>query len=147
MATLNAEETEGGGGKDFRALRPHARGPYLILIKSQVVRHDVVFGGSVAAVALDAVDVEGEGVAQDVAHGQGEVEAVLLAEAVEHVEDRAAGRLVGLQEHEVGVGPAGAQRGPLDVGGVEQQARSRLDAAERGERRESESVSPDARTL
>ena len=112
-----------------------------------MVSHDVEVQDSGPLVTFDPVGVEQQGVPQLVAHRQGEAEAVLLAEAVEHVEDRAAGRLVGLQEHEVGVGPAGAQRGPLDVGGVEQQARSRLDAAERGERRESESVSPDARTL
>lgn len=58
---------------------------------------------------------------------------MLLSKAVQHVEHSAARRLVGLQEHDVGVGSAGAQRGPLSIRGGEDGASHRVDTV--GQRR------------
>lgn len=52
---------------------------------------------------------------------------MLLSKAVQHVEHSAARRLVGLQEHDVGVGSAGAQRRPLSIRGGEDGASHRVD--------------------
>lgn len=43
----------------------------------------------------------------------------LFSEAVQHVEHSAAGCFVGLEEHDVGVGLAGTQGGPLSIRGRE----------------------------
>lgn len=69
------------------------------------------------SVTFDPVSIERQRIAQLVAHRKGKVEVALLPEAVQHVEYGAAGRLVGLEEHDVGVGLAGAKRGPLSIRG------------------------------
>lgn len=107
-------------------------------MKPHVVAHDVELNDTGALVTFDPVGVEQHGVTQLVAHRQGETETVLLAEAIQQVEDRAAGRLVRLQEHDVGAGPTGAQRGALRLRGGEECVRLRLDAAEHEEERERE---------
>lgn len=58
---------------------------------------------------------------------------MLLSEAVQHIEHSAARRLVGLEEHDVGVGSTGAHRGPLNIRGGEDRASHRVDAV--GQRR------------
>lgn len=90
---------------------------HLHLIKPHVVAHDVELHHSGTPITLDSVGVEGQRVSQLVAQRQGEAEAVLFSEAVQHVEHRAAGRLVGLQEHDVVVGLTGTQRRALSVRG------------------------------
>lgn len=104
---------------------------HLWFIKSHVVAHDVELHSSGTSVTFDPVSVEGQWVAQLVAQRQGEVEVPLLPEAVQHVQHCAAGRLVGLEEHDVGVGTTGAQRRSLSIRGQEDGACSRLDAAGR----------------
>lgn len=82
-----------------------------------MIPHDVELDGSGTSVAFHPVSVEGQRVAQLVSQRQGEAEVVLVSEAVQHVEHRAAGRLVGLQEHDVSVGLTGTQRRPLSIRG------------------------------
>ena len=94
-----------------------------------MIAHDVELHGSRTAVPFDPVSVEGQRVAQLVAQRQGEAEVSLLPEAVQHVEHGAAGRLVGLQEHDVGVRLTGAQGGPLSIRGREDGATSWMDTA------------------
>lgn len=94
-----------------------------------MVAHDVELHGSGASVTFDPVGVEGQRVAQLVAQRQGEAEVALLSEAVQHVEHGAAGRLVGLEEHDVGVRVTGAQRRTLSLRGHEDGARGRLGGA------------------
>ena len=75
-----------------------------------MIPHDVELCDAGPPVTFDPVGVEGERVSKLVPQRQGEVQVALLAEAVQHVEHGAAGRLVRLQEHKVCVRPAGAQR-------------------------------------
>lgn len=105
---------------------------HLWLIEPHVVAHDVELHDPGPLVTFDPVGVEGQRVSQLVAQREGEAQLVLLSEAVQHVEHRAAGRLVGLEEHDVGVGLAVAHRRPLGVRRREDGLRSRLDAAEEG---------------
>lgn len=93
-----------------------------------MIAHDVVLHGSSTSVTFNPVGVEWEWVSQLVAQWQGEAEVALLPKAVQHVEHRAAGCLVCLEEHDVGVGLTGAQRGPLGIRGREDGATSCLDA-------------------
>ena len=81
------------------------------------------------SVTFDPVSIEGEWVAQLVAKGEGEVEVALLSKAVQHVEHCTASRLVGLEEHYMGMGLTRAQRGSLSIRRREDGAGSRLDAA------------------
>lgn len=67
------------------------------------------------AVAFNPVSVEEKWVAKLVAQGQSEAQTSLLPKAVQHVKHRAAGRLMGLQEHDVGVGSAGAIWGAVRI--------------------------------
>lgn len=99
-----------------------------------MIPHDVELDGSGTSVAFDPVSVEGQRVAQLVSQRQGEAEAVLVSEAVQHVEHRAAGRLVGLQEHDVSVGLTGTQRRPLSIRGRKDGSCGWLDIAGEGER-------------
>jgi len=94
-----------------------------------VIAHDVELHGPGTSVTFDPVGVEGERVAQLVAQWQGEAEVSLLPEARQHVEHGAAGRLVGLEEHDVGVGLTGAQRRALGISGREDGATSCLETA------------------
>ncbi len=94
-----------------------------------MIAHDVELHGSGTFVTFDPVSVEGQWIAQLVAQWQGEAEVTLLSKAVQHVEHCAASRLVGLEEHDVGVGLTGAQRGPLSIRGGEDGASSWLDTA------------------
>lgn len=90
---------------------------HLWFVKPHVVAHNVELCDSRATVAFDPVGIEGQRIPQLVTHRQGKHEIALLSEAVQHVEHGAAGRLVGLEEHDVGVGLAGAQGGSLGVRG------------------------------
>lgn len=110
-------------------LGPPVRVTHLHLIEPHVIAHDVKLQRSGASVAFDSVSVEGQRVSQLVAQRQGEAEVVLLSEAVQHVEHCAAGCFVGLQEHDVGVGPTGAQGGPLSIRGREDGVPSWLHSA------------------
>lgn len=78
-----------------------------------MVPHDVKLGYMGTPVPCDPLGYEGERIAKLVAHWEGKKQALLLTEAVEHVENGAAGCLVGLQEHDVCLGPARAKRRPL----------------------------------
>lgn len=102
---------------------------HLLLIKSHVIAHDVELHSPGTSVTFDPVSIEGEWVAQLVAQWQGKAEITLLAKSVQHVEHSAAGRLVGLEKHDVGMGLTGAQRGPLSVRGGEDGACSWLNTA------------------
>lgn len=85
------------------------------------------------SVTFDSVSIERQRIAQLVAHRQGKVEVALLPETVQHVEYGAAGRFVGLEEHDVGVRLAGAKRGFLSVRGREDGTSSWLNIAGRKE--------------
>lgn len=89
--------------------------PYLWLVKAHVVSHDVELSYMGTPVPFDPLGYEGEWIAKLVAHWKGETQAMLLTKAVKHVENGAAGCLVGLQKHDVCLGPAGAQRRPLTI--------------------------------
>lgn len=104
-------------------------GAYLWFVEPHVVAHDVELNGSGTSVTFDPVSVEQQRVAQLVAQRQGEAELMLVSEAVQHVEHRAAGRLVGFEEHDVGVGLTGAQWGALSIRGGEDGLYSWLDTA------------------
>lgn len=80
--------------------------PYLWLVKAHVVSHDVKLSYMGTSIPFDPLGYEGKWIAKLVAHWKGETQALLLTEAVEHVENGAAGCLVGLQEHDVSLGPA-----------------------------------------
>lgn len=69
------------------------------------------------SVPFDPLGYEGEWIAKLVAHWEGETQALLFTKTIEHVENGAAGCLVSLQEHDVCLGPAGAQRRPLSIVG------------------------------
>lgn len=90
---------------------------HLQFVKSHVIAHDMELCDSRTSIAFDPVSVEGQRITQLVTHRQGKHEVALLSEAVQHVEHGAAGRLVGLEEHDVGVRLAGAQRGSLSIRG------------------------------
>lgn len=90
---------------------------YLQFVKSHVIAHNMEVCDSGTSVAFNPVSIKGQRIAQLVTHGQGKAEVALLSEAVQHVEHGAAGCLVGLEEHNVGVGLAGAQRGSLSIRG------------------------------
>lgn len=108
---------------------PHSPSSYLRPMKSHVIAHDVKLHDSGTSVTFDPVGVEGQWVAQLVAQWQGEAKVALLPKAIQHVEHGAAGCLVGLEEHDMGVGLAGAQRGALSIRGREDGATSWLDTA------------------
>lgn len=71
-----------------------------------MVSHDVKLGYMGTPVPFDPLGYEGEWIAKLVAHWEGEVQALLLTKAVQHVENGAAGCLMGFQEHDVCLGPA-----------------------------------------
>ena len=107
---------------------------HLRLIKSHVMAQDVELHGSGASVTFDPMSIERQWVSKLVSHWEGEAEVALVPEAVQHVEHRAAGRLVGLQEHDVGVGLTEAQRGALSIRGQEDGVASWMHTAGGGRR-------------
>lgn len=82
-----------------------------------MIAHDVELHSSRTSVTFDPVSIEGQRVTQLVAQWQGKAEVAFLSKAIQHVEHSAAGRLVGLKEHDVVVGLTGAQRRPLSIRG------------------------------
>lgn len=104
---------------------------HLGLVEPHVVSHDVKLYCSGPSITFDPVGVEGQRVSQLVPEWQSEAKVPFLSKAVQHVEHSAAGRLVGLQEHDVSVGVTGAQGRTLSIRGREDGASSRLDAATR----------------
>lgn len=88
-------------------------------MKSHVVAQNMELHDPGASVTFDPMCVESLWVAQLVAQWQSEVKVTLFSEAVQHVEHGAAGCFVRLEEHDVGVGLAGAQGWPLSIRGGE----------------------------
>lgn len=101
------------------------QGSYLRGVEAQVVAHDVV----VLPLGLKTLHKIGDKTlrvtqVELLAGGEGSCEFVPLGEAEQDVEDGAAGSLVGLEEHDVGLGLAGR-------GGCQQLCRTLLESAGR----------------
>lgn len=101
------------------------RGSYLRGVEAQVVAHDVVIL-PLGLKILHKIGNESLRVTQveELISGEGGGEFVPLGEAEQDVEDGAAGGLVGLEEHNVGLGLAGR-------GGRQQLCRAPLESAGR----------------
>ena len=84
---------------------------HLGCVEAHVVTHDVEAHARLEVLHLRALE---ECRVEEVvpAVGEGELESVLLAEAEQDVDERAAGRLVGLHEHDVHLGAAERPTGP-----------------------------------
>lgn len=115
-------QTQGGGILQFLHV---CQGSYLRGVEAQVVAHDVVVSLS-GLKTLHKIGDESLWVTQVelLASREGSCEFVLLSEAEQDVEDGAAGSLVGLEEHDVGLGLAGH-------GGRQQLCRTLLESAGR----------------
>lgn len=103
---------------------PH-NATHLWPIESHVIAHDVELYHAWPPVPFDPVCVEEERVAKLIAQGQRKMQLSLLSEAVQHVENGAAGCFMGLQEHNVRVGPTRAHLGSTHIIGGQREDRTR----------------------